>query len=222
MIGAKPPENSRIWRNSAETLGVPKQSYARGAALCDALSVRAVPQSKSVCMYHFRTPSPGGQQAFSKTLLPAFFCAGTPADICPTRQFGAHLTSRASSRLTFAPLCLSTRKTSKGKRPWALNLSRLHALRHWALPPAVTPWANRPSSAVRSARVRRLLPAAASQPASRLAQQATFWRASSTSPTADARALQQTTSQERRRALWHGGVLHFLPNSSEGPCSKSF
>ena len=222
MIGTKSPAYSRIWRKLAEIAGRPNPSYAAGDVLCDAFLVPSDPQNKSGRMYHFRTPSPGGQQIFSNFLLPAFFCAGTRADICPTRQFGAHLTPRVSSRLTFATLRLSTRKTSKGKKTWALNQSRLHALHHLALRPVVTPWANRLSSAALSVQVRRPLPVAALQLALRLVQRATFWRASSTSPTADAPAFQHLISQNSRRALRHGGCLHFLPKSSEGPCSKSF
>jgi hypothetical protein len=63
---------------------------------------------------------------------------------------------------------------------------------------------------------------AALRPALRLVLRATFSHASSTSSAANAHAFQNLTSQNRRRALLHGGVLHFLPNSSEGPCSKSF
>ncbi len=226
MIGAKLPPYSRIWRNLAEMEGSPKLSYALSGLLCNAPQVPSVPQSKSAGMYHFRTPSSGGQHPFSNTLLPAIFSASVPrlaqADLCPPRQFDAHLTPRFPQRLTCARYRLSTRKTSIGKTKWAPNTSRFHALQRLALQLAETPRANRPSSAARSAQARLPLRVAALRPALRLVLRATFWRASSTSSAANAHAFQHLTSQNRRRASLHGGVLHFLPNSSEGPCSKSF
>ena len=226
MIGAKLPPYSRIWRKLAEMPSLLKRHYAHSGQPCEAALVSSVPQNLSAGMYHFRTPSPGGQQSFSNTLLPAFFRACSPfaeqADLCPTRQIGAHLTLRVSRRLTFDWLRLSTKKTSKGKTLRALVPSCLHALQHLDLRHVATLLANRPSSVAQWAQARPLLPVAALQPALRSALQETSLRVSSTSWAANARTSHHLTSQNRRRASPHGGVLHFLHNSSEAPCSKSF
>ena len=226
MIGAKLPADSRIWRKMAETEGGQKLFYAASAVPCDLGQVLSVPQNTSEGTHHFRTPSPGGQQLYSNTLLPALFSprarVDARAELRPFRQISAHLAGACRQSFMFAQVRLSTRKTSKGKKSWALNTSRLRASQHLAFRPAETPWPNKRSSVARLAQVRLQSPAAASQLALRSGQLATSSPVSSTSPTADAGAFQHLTSSIDRRALLRGGFSRFLPNSSEGPCSKSF
>lgn len=239
VIGAKPPRYSRIWRRLAEKPLVSKSRYTVCDTACDGFITSAVPQNYPVDQYHFRTPSPGGQQMHSSTLLPASFSCFTlaaralssrlhselQAVFRPSRRDCAHPLRAEREQLTGAYVGVFVTHTSKGKKTWVSSQSYLRQLRPSALRPAVIPWPNAPSLAERSAQVQVPSPAAASSAAQPSGRQATYLPANWKASTADRLTRtesRQTTHHERRRALPHGGVLHFNSNSSEAQCSQSF
>ncbi len=73
--GAFPLKDSRMRRNSAYFCLCEKVGLALCIAACKRDFTVAVPQFYPVTVYHFRTPSPGGQQPFHNDMLPAFFSA---------------------------------------------------------------------------------------------------------------------------------------------------
>ncbi len=235
VIGAKPPEYSRIWRNLADRPQFRKIRYAGSAGACNGGIVSAVPQNNPVGQYHFRTPSPGGQQVFPNTLLPTFF-SGMPrrsftvrrqrrAVLCSFRQDRAHFGRAVSERLTLCEVEVSRPHTSKGKKSWLSNQLFSRLLQHLALPPVVTRLQSARSSVVQSAQAPVQSQAAASLAVLQSVLRATCLPASWTSSTADPLTPHASSNQtfcERRRASLRGGVLRITSNSSEAPCSKSF
>ncbi len=71
--GAFSLKDSRMRRNSAYSCLRKKAGLAQCVAACKREFTVAVPQFYPVAVYHFRTPSPGGQHPFHNDMLPAFF-----------------------------------------------------------------------------------------------------------------------------------------------------
>lgn len=239
VIGAKSPSVSRVWRTLADRTQVRQFGFAESPAACNCKIMSAVPQINPVGQYHFRTPSPGGQQVSSNTLLPTSFSGlaradnsalclrfyAAPAEFFSSRRVCAHFSSMRSERLTPRGVGLLISYTSKGKKSWRSNQFFSRQLRRLALRPAVKRSRSARSSVVLSAQVPVPSRAAASWAVPQSALRATFLPASWKASTADALTLCASSNQKickRRRAARHGGVLPCPPNSSEAPCSKNF
>jgi hypothetical protein len=157
-IGAKSPGDSRIWRNLAHCCRSGNLGLARDSDSCNRLRAKAVPQKYSADVYHFRTPSPSGQQMSQDILLPTFF--SRPVALIYRRRhaqknghepIGAHCLSRHLERLFFSTVELRTSKHNKGTQSCLSNQSFSPLSHPSALLPAVTPLVSRPLLAVPSA-----------------------------------------------------------------------
>ncbi len=234
-IGAKSPFETPIWRNPAYSRLAGTLGFASSESSCDGQYIAAVPQVYPAVKYHFRTPSPGGQQSFSNVLLPAFFswlrasAAARRTDIGPSqyahRREGAHRARPCREQLIFKRVCLGKKKTSKGINPWRSNHSSSRLLQFLDLPRAATPLASRLLSAVASALSVPQRLAATPLRVRPLALVPTFCTATGIPADADpltraGRVSIYTT--QRRQACQLGGVFRAKHKSSEAPCSRSF
>lgn len=78
QLGNNSPETSRLWRNLAYILRRVSYRYACIRRVCQCRNTGSAPQKLAGSVYHFRTPSPGGQRPpFRGMLLAIFFaCLG--------------------------------------------------------------------------------------------------------------------------------------------------
>lgn len=72
-VGAFPPFNSRYWRNPAHFRPEQSLPFLHGKKACNRNVTEPLPQVICGDVYHFRTPSPGGQRMSQDVMLPTFF-----------------------------------------------------------------------------------------------------------------------------------------------------
>lgn len=237
FIGANSPRSSRIWRNPAHFTRQLKTRYESGAASCECGLTAAVPQVYPVAVYHFRTPSPGGQHAFHDVMLPVFFFARSRDRSVPhgrqirarMARFGrrfAQVGAVVMEPLISNPVGLISTGIDTGDGSCGPKHLLWPLLPFLALRPVATPRVNRPSSAAPLAQVRQPSPVAVLYPARPSVQAPTCLPANSTSPIANTltRPVVRTSIYcTHRPATRQGGVLRFRPRTtSEAPCSRSF
>lgn len=231
IIGKNPPSFSPAWRNSACFLRRAFCRYACPQWLCNALNSGLAPQEYAGSEYHFRTPSPGGQQSSLDDLLSAnFFALGRSCAALNRHKKSAYRRNRAQ-RNPIQSDCLTGRFTLPTLMASSKGIGRCVSgpfsspLRHqWVWRRAVTPSANKLLSGAPWARVLRLLQAVALPQALRSVPLATLSTAKPT-PTAVTNTPRATRFESNntlhRSALRQGGVLRFQDKTREAPCSKS-
>ena len=230
-IGKNFLATSRIWRNSACFSRSVPVGYTRPQMLCNGDPTVSAPQTYAGADYHFRTPSPGGQQTQLRDLLPASFfvpaahCVGR---LCPEisvrRRNGAQLNPKSPDCLTRHSALPTLRASSKGIKKCVsgpLSSPSRHQL-DWRL--AVILRANRPSLAVPLARARRLSRAVVSLPVLQSVRLATSFSAKPipavvTKTSRPARP--EFTYPQHRSAQRQCDVLRLHVRTREAPCSKS-
>lgn len=90
-VGIFPPSISRYWRNLAHFRPASRSPFLRDEKACNRTIAASLPQVICGVVYHFRTPSPGGQRISKDVMLPTFFlrpCHNTGCDVtacCPSR-----------------------------------------------------------------------------------------------------------------------------------------
>lgn len=182
--------SSRIRRKTADLSTVDIFGFDRDHFVCQRVMAGLIPQHHLTPAYHFRTPSPDGQQ-FSQLLSVFLFvskCARDPARVRRHIAVSAHSRGGALQN----PPCLlsvkfTTQTTSEGIQQCVLRqpLSVLSPLLVW--PPVVTRSANRRFMAGRPARAQRPCWTATSRQARPSARRATFFIANAIRIAADAR-----------------------------------
>lgn len=226
-IGTFLPANSRMWRNPAHLSEAAQLGFASVTRSCQPEITASAPPSPAGVVYHFRTPSPGGQQTPRGALLPVFFCL--TSRVCPVRG-GDHRRNRAQAH-RLASDCLTARvtaptlcPTTKGCDPCQSNPLPSYAQQPLALRPAETRLANKPSSAVPSVQVPQPSPAAALSLVPPLGPRATSFTVKPI-PAAAGNSLRLTRIQsiptQHRSANRRGGVLRLSVPTREASCSKS-
>ncbi len=187
-IGTFLPESSRMWRNPAHFSGALKRGFAWLTCACQRDVTASASPSPAGAEYHFRTPSPGGQQTPIGALLPVSFRTKTMAWRIIARNrmsFDCDL----QEPLDVASVSDADHGSKQGAVPCASNQQPLRPPSLWqALRLVGTQWVNKlslaallvpvpqPSQAVASSQVR---------PSARLAICST---ASSTPANADTQA----------------------------------
>lgn len=234
-LGANPPQGHRMRRKLAD-LGAPAAcSFTQDHVPCHRPPAESVPQTITDAVYHFRTPSLGGQTTRSSARLLTIFlpatapCAARAAhrrSCAAVPRFGqpyAHVAARRLRALRQRRVDSTTSVNWKGRGSCKSNLLSSQAAPHWALPPVVTPSVNRPSSGVPLAPVLRPSQAAASLQVPPSVLRAILLPANWTSWTANPRAhLARSTLKsraQRRFADLQGGVLRLNPPRKGTPCS---
>ncbi len=73
ILGAFPPPNSRYWRIPAHSRLAGGMPFVCREKACERDLTEPLPQVICGAVYHFRTPSPGGQRISQDVMLPTFF-----------------------------------------------------------------------------------------------------------------------------------------------------
>ena len=242
-IGAFSPLYSRIWRNPAHSR-LPQFWRLDGSEKeCNRVDTRALPQVICVFVYHFRTPSPGGQQISQDVVLPAFFsschrCVSRIARVFAmavgqrkravkrfTRRSGAQSGMFSKERLKAKDVFPTARRSTERTSKCISKLSPLPPPFVLDWPRAETRLVNKPSSAVLSAAWGRLFWAAMpllARPSAQVRMCCTATRIPATAnPIFTRRSGAIRSHGECRLAFGQGGVLRFKTQKSEAPCSRN-
>ncbi len=237
-IGAFLPVDSRMRRNMAYSRRSGNLPFVRAEKPCDRCSSASLPQVICGAVYHFRTPSPGGQQMSKAIMLPTFFfvlhrwlcatgrgpswvlqsvmCIGRVGPSAGDQQ------GYCKERMIDLGVCYPTRTSNKGRSKCVSNSQFSPPQQPSDLQPAVTRWVSRPFWAVPLAalalphwaatlsRVQPWVQAPMSFTAKPIP-------ADANSLTRRARVFQ--SHAKRRLAFGQGGVLRFKTPRSEALCS---
>lgn len=240
QIGAFLLSDSRIWRNSAHSRRSSFPCLESPEKECKGSPTEALPQVICVFVYHFRTPSPGGQQVSQDVMLPAFFSTyRRPSKRRMAGIFRAR--KRALSRgfrrqhahvngCGWEPLqdvCVLS-KTGLSKEGISTCISRHSPLSlplHLGLLPAVTRLASKRLSVVPSAASDLRRWAVTPLQVRQSGPGQTCFIATKTAVTAEPELLRlrgaKTSHAKHRPAAGQGGVLRSKTKRSEAPCSRN-
>ena len=237
-VGAFSLVDSRIWRIMAHSFSRDNSGLENPSRICHVSSSALVPQYKTGAVYHFRTPSLGGQpECFHSRLSAIFLFPGRNEDWLLTRAAVrlncAMVTQYArlsAQRRAIHSVQLSSRvfgrilgTQEEGVR--ACNLIPFRSLlqSRLALRPVATRRASRSSSVVPLELASQPSPAKALQQALQSAPRATCSPAKRTSPTADrltGSARERPKVMKHRRAVTRGGVFRLHTPQREVLCSR--
>lgn len=240
QIGAFLLPDSRIWRNSAHSRRSSSQRLESPEKECKAQITEALPQVICVFVYHFRTPSPGGQQVSQDVMLPAFFSIYRRPSKCrmaalvrarkraPLHEFRRqHAQVNGCGWEPLQDVCVLS-KTGLSKEGISTCISRHSPLSlppHLGLLPAVTRLANKRLSVAPSAASDRRRWAATPLRARPSGPGQTCSIATKTPATAEPDLLRlrgaKTSHAKHRPAAGQGGVLRSKTERSEAPCSRN-
>ncbi len=243
-VGAFSPSNSRYWRNPAHFRPEPSSPFLRDKKPCNRTVTEPLPQVICGDVYHFRTPSPGGQRMSQDIMLPTFFLlhrADTGRDITTCnasardrrqprantrafRQCDAHSSESCPGSLIPYGVCHTKKVSNKGRptcvsKPLFLSLPRPLGWR-----PVVTQSASRLFSAVPPVASEAQCSEATRLQALPLVPVQTCFIATDTQ--AAAKFFPRLTRgfrshAERRPVFGQGGVLRSRTQRSEAPCSRN-
>lgn len=196
-IGKNLPEDARLWRNLAHFLRRKSRYLSHSQWVWNKENTVSVPQEHSGPVYHFRTPSPGGQWLqFRSLLLANFFVPQFLSSACK-RQTRVHQQRVGASLRANLPDCIA----------------------RWVIRP--TPLASRKGTGAR-----RIQPGpyvAASLAALQSTSSAISYRAKHPDAAPDTPRAAHFNLNDTlcRSAKWQCGVLRFQDQTREAPCSKS-
>ena len=221
-IGMNSPLDSRIWRILAHSRLCRFPRLERAEKECNRSHAAALPQVFCVSVYHFRTPSPGGQQSSKGVLLSAFFVPFGRS----VPRWVAVLLAHTREPTAAARVCVAQCTSMEG--PQLCNSRHLPLLQppHSDLLPAETRWANRLLSAAQLAALARPRWVAMRLQVRLWALARTCCSASKTRaaaspfPSRPAGAIRSHATC--RPACGQGGVLRSKTLRSETQCSKNY
>lgn len=238
-IGGFSPLDSRIWRNLAHSRRDTHLPFVRPDKACDRVHAASLPQVICGAVYHFRTPSPGGQQVSQDIMLPTFFFVSfglvlanirrlafgrQQLDACKHafRRSDAYLRAVGLERLIDLGVCHTTNASNKGRSTCVSNSQFLPQRPRSVWPRVVTQWVSRLcSGALLAASEVPFLAATPSRVPLSVPERTCFiakqTQANANILTRVARVFQ--SHAERRLAPGQGGVLRFKTQRSEALCS---
>ena len=149
IISAFPPPDSRIWRNPAHIGLVNTPVFVALQSLCKRYCTESLPQVFCGSVYHFRTPSPGGQQMSQDVVLPtSFFVFYQIVALDVTaRHANASVYDRRTPLLLDHSVPNSIAEKEKDPKPCHSNLLLSHWPQPLDWPHAAIRLANRPCPA---------------------------------------------------------------------------